>query len=38
MKIKIVNRSKHELPGYATEASSGMDIRANLENDIVIMW
>jgi len=36
MKIKIVNRSKHELPGYATEASSGMDIRANLENDIVI--
>jgi len=36
MKIKIVNRSKHELPGYATEASSGMDIRANLENDIVL--
>lgn len=36
MKIKIVNRSKHELPGYATEASSGMDIRANLDNDIVL--
>jgi dUTP pyrophosphatase len=31
MKVKIVNRSKHELPSYSTELSAGMDIRANLD-------
>ncbi len=31
MKIKIVNRSKHALPRYETEASAGMDLRADLE-------
>ncbi len=31
MKIRIVNRSKHPLPGYETIASAGMDLRANLE-------
>lgn len=36
MKIKVINKSKHELPEYSTEASAGMDLRANLENDIVI--
>lgn len=28
--IKIVNRSSNPLPSYATEASAGMDIRADL--------
>ena len=36
MKIKIVNRSKHELPKYETQASAGMDIRANLEEPVVL--
>jgi dUTP pyrophosphatase len=36
MKIRIVNRSKHKLPSYSTDASAGMDLRANLENDIII--
>lgn len=36
MKIKIVNRSKHPLPAYSTEASAGMDLRANLEDDVVM--
>jgi dUTP pyrophosphatase len=36
MQIRIINRSKHELPHYATFDSSGMDIRANLDSDIVI--
>jgi dUTP pyrophosphatase len=31
MKIKIVNRSHHALPQYATEQSAGVDLRANLE-------
>lgn len=29
--VKIINRSANPLPAYATEGSSGMDIRANLE-------
>ena len=36
MKIKIINRSRHKLPSYATEASSGMDLRANIDNNIVL--
>ena len=34
MKIKIVNRSHHALPQYATEQSAGVDLRANLEAPI----
>ncbi|MCD4769983.1 MAG: dUTP diphosphatase [Bacteroidales bacterium] len=36
MVIKIVNRSKHELPSYSTLLSAGMDIRANIEENIVL--
>lgn len=36
MKIKIINKSKHELPGYATTAAAGMDLRANLEAPLVL--
>ena len=36
MKIKIINKSKHLLPEYATEYSAGVDLRANLEQDIVL--
>ena len=36
MKIKVVNRSKHKLPNYSTIASAGMDLRADLENPIVL--
>ena len=30
--VKIINRSKNPLPSYATEGSSGMDLRANIED------
>lgn len=30
MKIKIINKSRHDLPHYETIASAGMDLRANL--------
>lgn len=30
MEIKIVNQGHHALPSYETEASAGMDLRANL--------
>lgn len=36
MKVQIINKSKHPLPAYATEQSAGMDIRANLEQPIVL--
>ncbi len=36
MKVEIVNKSKHELPKYATAGSAGMDIRANIEQPIVL--
>lgn len=34
--VKIVNKSPHALPAYATAGSSGVDIRAHLEQPIVI--
>lgn len=36
MRIRIVNRSKHELPQYATTHSAGMDLRANLDTPMVL--
>ena len=36
MEVKIINKSHHPLPAYATPLSAGMDIRANLEEPIVI--
>ncbi|MFA5818386.1 MAG: dUTP diphosphatase [Bacteroidales bacterium] len=36
MKIRIINKSKHELPAYSTDFSAGMDIRANIDNEIVL--
>ena len=36
MKIRIINKSKHALPAYATNASAGMDLRANLDFPIVL--
>lgn len=36
MKIKIINRSHHPLPSYATPASAGMDLRAFLEEPITL--
>ncbi len=36
MKIRIVNHSQHPLPVYETVASAGMDLRANLLEDIVL--
>ena len=34
MKVEIINRSKHQLPSYATVLSAGMDLRANLDEPI----
>ncbi len=36
MKINIINRSQHKLPGYETLSSAGMDLRANLSEPVVL--
>lgn len=34
--VNIINQSPFPLPQYATEGSSGMDIRANIDHEIVL--
>ena len=34
--VRIINHSHHPLPAYATEGSSGMDLRANLTDPIIL--
>jgi len=34
--VKIINRSANPLPSYATEGSSGMDLRADIQQDITL--
>ena len=36
MKIKIVNKSGFELPSYATSLSAGVDLKADIEEPVVI--
>jgi len=36
MKVKIVNKSKHALPNYATVASAGFDVRANIDSPLTL--
>jgi len=36
MQIRIVNKSTNPLPQYATKASAGIDLRANLKADIIM--
>jgi dUTP pyrophosphatase len=36
MRIRIINKSKHELPAYSTDHSAGMDLRANIDEDIIL--
>jgi dUTP pyrophosphatase len=36
MKVKIVNRSPYPLPAYATALSAGMDLRADLQEPLVL--
>jgi dUTP pyrophosphatase len=36
LEVKIINKSANALPFYATEGSSGMDLRADIENDFIL--
>jgi len=36
MKIEVINKSRHPLPSYETLLSAGMDVRANLDEPVVL--
>lgn len=36
MNVKIINTSKHPLPKYETAQSAGMDLRANLDEPVIL--
>ena len=36
MKIKVINRSRHELPHYETPQSAGLDLRANVDSPVTL--
>lgn len=36
MKVNIINKSNNPLPQYATEYSAGLDLRANLKEDVIL--
>jgi len=36
MKVKIVNKSRHPLPAYETPLSAGMDLRAFLDEPVIL--
>jgi len=37
MKVNIINRSKHVTPTYQTTGSAGMDLRADIDEPIVLL-
>lgn len=36
LKVNIINKSNYELPQYATPQSAGMDLRANIDEDLTL--
>ncbi|WP_397444892.1 dUTP diphosphatase [Polaribacter sp. R77954] len=36
MNVQIINKSKHATPNYETEGAAGMDLRANLNEPVVL--
>ena len=36
MKVRVINKGHQPLPAYVTPQSAGMDLRANLENPVVL--
>ena len=36
MNVKVINKSKHDLPNYSTLTAAGMDLRANIDEAITL--
>jgi dUTP pyrophosphatase len=36
LKVKVINRSKHSLPQYATSKAAGLDLKANIDSPLTL--
>ena len=36
LKIKVINKSKHQLPNYETAQAAGLDLKANISTEIIL--
>ena len=36
LNIKIINKSEYEAPKYETEQSAGVDLRANIDEEVIV--
>jgi dUTP pyrophosphatase len=36
LKVKVINKSKHQLPNYETAQAAGLDLKANISNEIIL--
>lgn len=36
LQVKVINKSKHQLPNYETAQAAGLDLKANISNDIIL--
>ena len=36
LQIRVINKSKHPLPAYATELAAGLDLKANISDAIIL--
>jgi dUTP pyrophosphatase len=36
LNIKIINKSEYEVPKYETEQSAGVDLRANIDEEVIL--
>ena len=36
MNVKVINKSKHDLPHYSTATAAGMDLRANIDEPLTL--
>lgn len=36
LEIKVINKGKHHLPAYQTSLSAGLDLRANIDQTIIL--
>lgn len=36
MKVRVINKSAYDLPSYETPLAAGMDVKANLEEPVVL--
>ncbi|MCA6435447.1 MAG: dUTP diphosphatase [Bacteroidetes bacterium] len=36
LKVKVINKSKHQLPNYETAQAAGLDLKANISTEIIL--